>query len=40
MRLYDGEQSAQNDLVDTKQDEEYTKDDKLKPKSTFADFKF
>lgn len=40
MRLYDCEQSAQNDLVDTKQDEEYTKDDKLKPKSTFADFKF
>ena len=40
MRLYDCEQSAQNDLVDTKQDEEYTKDEKLKPKSTFADFKF
>ena len=40
MRLYDCEQSAQNVLVDTKQDEEYTKDDKLKPKSTFADFKF
>ena len=40
MRLYDCEQSAQNDLIDTKQDEEYTKDEKLKPKSTFADFKF
>ena len=40
MRLYDCEQSAQNDLVDTNQDQEYTKDEKLKPKSTFADFKF
>ena len=40
MRLYDCEQSAQNDLIDTNQEEGYTKDDKLKPKSTFADFKF
>ena len=40
MRLYDCEQSAQNDLIDTNQEEEYTKDEKLKPKSTFADFKF
>ncbi len=40
MRLYDCEQSAQNDLIDTNQEEEYTKDDKFKPKSTFADFKF
>ena len=40
MRLYDCEQSAQNDLIDTNQEEEYTKDNKLKPKSTFADFKF
>ena len=40
MRLYDCEQSAQNDLIDTNQEEEYTKDDKIKPKSTFADFKF
>jgi len=40
MRLYDCEQSAQNDLVDTNQDQEYTKDEKLKPKSSFADFKF
>ena len=40
MRLYDCEQSAQNDLVDTNQDQEYTRDEKLKPKSTFADFKF
>ena len=40
MRLYDCEQSAQNDLIDTNQEESYTKDEKLKPKSTFADFKF
>ena len=40
MRLYDCEQSAQNDLIDTNQEEEYNKDDKFKPKSTFADFKF
>ena len=40
MRLYDCEQSAQNDLIDTNQEEEYNKDDKIKPKSTFADFKF
>ena len=40
MRLYDCEQSAQNDLIDTNQEEGYTKDEKIKPKSTFADFKF
>ena len=40
MRLYDCEQSAQNDLIDTNQEEGYTKDEKFKPKSTFADFKF
>jgi len=40
LRLYDCEQSAQNDLIDTNQEEGYTKDEKLKPKSTFADFKF
>ena len=40
MRLYDCEQSAQNDLIDTNQDQEYTKEEKLKPKSSFADFKF
>jgi len=40
MRLYDCEQSAQNDLIDTNQEEEYTKNEKLKSKSTFADFKF
>ena len=40
MRLYDCEQSAQNDLIDTNQEEEYTKDEKLKSKSSFADFKF
>ena len=40
MRLYDCEQSAQNDLIDTNQEEDYPKDNKFKPKSTFADFKF
>ena len=40
MRLYDCEQSAQNDLIDTNQDQEYTKEEKLKPKSSFSDFKF
>ncbi len=39
MRLYDCEQSAQNELVDNKQDEEYNNEDK-KPKKDFAGFKF
>jgi len=39
MRLYDCEQSAQNDIVDSGQEEEYT-DDVKKPKKSFAEFKF
>ena len=39
MRLYDCEQSAQNELVDNKQDEEYN-DEEKKPKKSFGDFKF
>jgi len=39
MRLYDCEQSAQQDLVDNKQDEEYN-DEEKKPKKDFAGFKF
>ena len=39
MRLYDCEQSAQNELVDNKQQEEYNDEDK-KPKKDFAGFKF
>ena len=38
MRLYDCEQSAQDDLLDNKQDEEYNNDDK--PKKSFEGFKF
>jgi len=39
MRLYDCEQSAQQELVDNKQDEEYN-DEEKKPKKDFAGFKF
>ncbi len=38
MRLYDCEQTAQDDLLDNKKDEEYTYDDK--PKKSFDGFKF
>ena len=38
MRLYDCEQSAQDDIVDSGQDEEYNF--KEKPKKSFKDFKF
>ena len=38
MRLYDCEQSAQEDIVDSGQEEEYTF--KEKPKKSFSDFKF
>ena len=38
MRLYDCEQSAQEDLLDNKKDEEYSYDEK--PKKTFDGFKF
>ena len=39
MRLYDCEQSAQEDLVDSGQEEEYNFEEK-KPKKNFGDFKF
>jgi replicative DNA helicase len=39
MRLYDCEQSAQNDIVDSGKDEEYDYEEK-KPKKTFEGFKF
>ena len=39
MRLYDCEQSAQEDLVDSGQEEEYNFEEK-KPKKAFGDFKF
>ena len=38
MRLYDCEQTAQTDMVDSGQDEEYTYEDK--PKKSFDRFKF
>ena len=39
MRLYDCEQSAQEDIIDSGQEEEYSPEEK-KPKKTFGDFKF
>ena len=39
MRLYDCEQKAQEDILDSGQDEEYNKF-KQKPKKSFAEFKF
>ena len=38
MRLFDCEQSAQDDILDSKQEEEYTYDEK--PKKSFDGFKF
>jgi hypothetical protein len=38
MRLYDCEQSAQNDILDSGQEEEYNY--KEKPKNSFEGFKF
>ena len=38
MRLYDCEQSAQENIVDSGQEEEYNGDSK--PKKSFAEFKF
>ena len=38
MRLYDCEQSAQNDLLESKAEEEYNYEDK--PKKSFDGFKF
>ena len=39
MRLYDCEQTAQEDIVDSGQEEEYNDDDK-KPNKSFSEFKF
>ena len=39
MRLYDCEQKAQEDILDSGQDEEYNKF-KQKPKKSFSEFKF
>ena len=39
MRLYDVEQKAQEDIVDSGQEEQYN-DEKKKPKKSFGDFKF
>ena len=39
MRLYDCEQSAQDDILDSGQDEEYTNEEP-KPKKSFDGFKF
>ena len=39
MRLYDCEQSAQEDILDNGQEEEYTNNEK-KPKKSFSEFKF
>ena len=39
MRLYDCEQKAQDDILDSGQEEEYNKF-KQKPKKSFAEFKF
>ena len=39
MRLYDCEQSAQEDIVDSGQEEEYNNEEKRSKKS-FNDFKF
>ena len=39
MRLYDCEQSAQEDIIDNGQEEEYSPEEK-KPKKAFGDFKF
>ena len=39
MRLYDCEQSAQEDIVDSGQEADYTTEER-KPKKSFGDFKF
>ena len=39
MRLYDCEQKAQEDILDSGQEEEYN-DEKAKPKKSFAEFEF
>jgi len=40
MRLYDCEQTAQEDILDSGQEEEYNYDDEKKPKKAFDGFKF
>ena len=40
MRLYDCEQSAQNDILDSGQDDEYNDYEDKKPKKSFEGFKF
>jgi replicative DNA helicase len=40
MRLYDCEQSAQDDILDKGDDEEYNSDDDKSSKAKFSDFKF
>ena len=39
MRLYDCEQTAQNDILDSGQEEEYTHEEERKPKKSFDGFK-
>ena len=40
MRLYDCEQSAQDDLLDNNKEEEYNNEEQQKPKKSFSGFKF
>ena len=40
MRLYDCEQSAQDDILDSGQEEQYNYEDEKKPKKSFDGFKF
>jgi len=40
MRLYDVEQKAQEDILDSGQEEEYNPNEEKKPKKSFAEFKF
>ena len=40
MRLYDVEQSAQKDILDSGQEEEYNYEEDKKPKKSFEGFKF
>jgi len=40
MRLYDCEQSAQTDILDSGQDDEYNNQEETKPKKSFDGFKF
>ena len=40
MRLYDCEQKAQEDILDSGQEEEYNGNEEKKPKKSFAEFKF